>query len=78
MPNPVKDVASLQFYAEKAFAYNIEISNIHGKILQVQKGSATAGTNTQRINVQGLSQGQYFVTLINDRGEIQTIKLIKL
>ena len=77
MPNPARDVATIQFYAEAAFAYRIEIADIRGKILRVQKGNATEGTNVQRINVQSLTQGEYLINIINDRGQKQTSTLIK-
>lgn len=77
MPNPAKDIATLQFYAERSYAYSVQVADITGKILLVKKGTAVPGANTEKINVQNFASGYYFVTIINDRGEKQTLKLMR-
>ena len=37
MPNPAKDIATLQFYAERSYSYSIQLVDITGKILLVKK-----------------------------------------
>ncbi|MEP6465854.1 MAG: T9SS type A sorting domain-containing protein [Parafilimonas sp.] len=77
MPNPVKDIATIQFYANTTYSYSLQISDISGKSLLSKKGSAVAGTNIEKLNVQRFAAGSYFITLINDKGERQTVKMIK-
>ena len=77
MPNPVKDIATIKFSAERAYSYTINVNDMSGKLLLSQKGTAVAGSNTERLNVQQYATGTYFITIINDKGEKQSVKMIK-
>ncbi|HEY2727896.1 MAG TPA: T9SS type A sorting domain-containing protein, partial [Parafilimonas sp.] len=77
MPNPVKDIATLQFSAKTSCAYTIEITDLSGKSLISMKGTTTSGTNTQKINVSQFTPGTYFIILTNNEGERETVKMIK-
>lgn len=78
MPNPAKEMAIVQFTAASQFDYTVQVSDASGRILQTQKGRSVAGSNSIRLNVQNLTQGQYFVTLISKTGEKQTARLVKI
>ncbi|MEO8712663.1 MAG: T9SS type A sorting domain-containing protein, partial [Parafilimonas sp.] len=77
MPNPVKDIATLQFYAKTNYAYTIQITDVRGRSLLQKKGAATTGTNTKKFNVQNLSAGTYFILFTKSTGEKQTLEMIK-
>lgn len=77
MPDPARDIALLRFYAASSFSYTVQVTDIAGKILLIKKGTATPGTNVENLHVQQFAIGLYFVTLINNKGEKQTVKLVK-
>lgn len=77
IPNPVQDIATLQFYTENSFTYSVKIADMTGKIVLIKKGTALPGIVIERLDVQKLVTGQYFVTLINSKGEKETLKLMK-
>jgi hypothetical protein len=77
MPNPVKDIAILRFFAERTDAYTIEINDINGSKLLTRKGISLPGTNLEKFDVADLSAGMYLVTLIYENGGRRTLKMIK-
>lgn len=77
MPNPARDFAMLTFETGKAAAYNLELSDINGKVLWRKKSVSLAGENREKINVQPFASGLYFITLIYADGSRRTIKMIK-
>ncbi|MEP6683130.1 MAG: T9SS type A sorting domain-containing protein [Parafilimonas sp.] len=77
MPNPVKDIATIKFSADRAYTYSINVNDISGKLLLSKKGTAVTGVNTEKLNVQQFANGAYFITIINDKGEKQAVKMIK-
>lgn len=77
LTNPVRDIATLRFYAEGTSDYMIIISDLAGKILLTKKGVTTRGNNIEKLNVQQFAAGSYFIVLINNKGEKQTLKLLK-
>jgi hypothetical protein len=77
MPNPVKNIATLKFYAKINYSYTIQISDMRGRLLLQKKGTAAAGANTEKFNVQHLAAGTYFILFSNNTGERQTLEMIK-
>ncbi|CAN5502508.1 hypothetical protein BH10BAC2_BH10BAC2_28790 [soil metagenome] len=77
MPNPARDYIVLTFKAEKTAAYNVELTDINGKMLWRKKSVSFAGENREKINVQPFADGLYFITLIYADGSRKTIKMIK-
>jgi hypothetical protein len=77
MPNPVKDIATLRFFAKTSGAYTIEINDINGSNLFIRKGISIPGTNFERFDVADLSAGMYLITLIDANGGRRTLKMIK-
>ncbi|MBS1745838.1 MAG: T9SS type A sorting domain-containing protein [Bacteroidetes bacterium] len=77
MPNPVKDIASIRFIAEKTWIYRIKITDMSGKSLFTKKGTGLPGTNTIPINVQHLAPGTYLIVFSNEAGVQTTLKMIK-
>jgi hypothetical protein len=77
MPNPAKTVAYITFNATKEQKYSLEITSLSGKLLQHKDGIAYNGQNKVSLDVHNYANGVYIVTLINDKGERQTMKLVK-
>jgi hypothetical protein len=77
MPNPARAVAYLAFNATEEHKYSIEITSMEGKLLQHKGGIALKGENKVSLDVHNYANGVYIVTLINDKGERKSIKLVK-
>jgi hypothetical protein len=77
MPNPVKDIATVKFFSTKSEVYSLEITDVHGSTLSIQKNIARPGTNLEKLDVAQFSGGIYFITLIEQTGERKTIQMIK-
>jgi hypothetical protein len=77
MPNPVKDFATIKFTASNTFNYTITVNDLSGQLLQSKNGTAVPGMNTEKLDVQRLANGTYFIIITNDKGEKQAVKMIK-
>jgi hypothetical protein len=77
MPNPVKDIATLRFFATRTDSYTIEVNDINGGKLLTRKGISLPGTNLEKFDVANLSAGMYLITLIDASGGRRTLKMIK-
>jgi hypothetical protein len=77
IPNPVKDVATVKFFTERSEAYTIELNDVNGKRLLIQKNISLPGNNLEKLNVSNFSAGMYLVTLIDESGGRRTLKMIK-
>jgi len=62
-PNPGNASTTLQFQLDKAQAYQIDIVDVNGKILEQKNGTAITGANPIHLKTQALSKGMYFVQL---------------
>lgn len=76
-PNPAKDYAYFTFDAGAEYRYTIDIMDISGRQVIRQTGMANKGSNVVRLNVHGLANGMYMVSLVNEQGERKTVKLVK-
>jgi hypothetical protein len=61
-PNPAISVASVTFDAN-AGAYSIAITDVTGRTLLCEEGTAIAGQNSHILNISGLASGLYTVTV---------------
>jgi hypothetical protein len=77
MPNPVKDNATIRFFTATSEAYTIEINDVNGKQLLIQKNTSLPGTNLKQLDVAGFSTGIYFIMLTDKNGERRMLKMIK-
>ena len=76
-PNPTKNIAVLQFYANSSYVYSVQLADITGKIILSKRGTAIPGANVEKFDIANFANGYYFLTLINNKGKKQTIKLLK-
>ena len=72
-PNPATDVLNINISNASFKNSRVTISNISGQELM---NTNMIGTNTQ-INIEGLSNGIYFVNITNDNGFNKTVKFVK-
>jgi hypothetical protein len=68
-PNPVKDIATLSVNLKQAGNLTIELTNLVGqKVMSVNKGNVTAGSQTFTVDASQLKAGVYFYTVkLNDQ-----------
>lgn len=77
-PNPARDVTYLNFTAANEYRYTIEVTDMTGKVVIRKSGVATEGSNKVLVNVSGLIDGLYNVSVTNnDNGTKITTKLVK-
>jgi hypothetical protein len=77
LPNPVSSIATLSFYAQNSYEYTIRIADISGRTVLMKKGIATASSNQVKLDVSRFTAGIYFITVVNNSGEMKTVKMIK-
>ena len=75
-PNPAKSFIMLSYNAEKSGTLNLSLTATNGKELQKQKITVQKGMNLQTINVSALSNGIYFIRIIQN-GRQRVLKFIK-
>ncbi|HTE29302.1 MAG TPA: zinc-dependent metalloprotease family protein [Chryseolinea sp.] len=76
-PNPVQDLATVVFNAEKKDAqYELRVIDIYGQVLIAKKGMTNPGVNTMQIRLGRYAKGIYMVTLVMDN-KIRSQKLFK-
>jgi hypothetical protein len=76
-PNPAENIAHLSFTARDANKYMVTLTDINGKLLMHINGIGVKGENIVNIDVHNYANGIYIITLVNYRGEIKRIKLLK-
>ncbi len=70
-PNPARDFANLQM--DKLVNGTIAITDLYGKELRRQ----TINSKLQRLNIEGLSKGMYFVTIATNENKVTEKLLIE-
>jgi hypothetical protein len=74
-PNPAKTNATIVFTATGN--YSLKITDLSGKILQTKTGTAMKGENIINLDISMFARGSYFVTLVDDKKQLQNLKLQK-
>ena len=74
-PNPAKSFATLSFYAEGK--YTITITDISGKIFQTKVGVSNKNENIIQLDVSKYASGFYLISIVDEKGNKQTLKLNK-
>ncbi len=73
-PNPAKATTTIVF--NSIGNYSIKITDVSGRVLETKTGVAD-GKTTMYLDVGRYLAGEYFATLYNNNGKIQTLKLTK-
>jgi len=66
-PNPVSEIANLEFNADYSGTEELIIYDITGKIVYSQQLEITSGNNKIPINVTNLSSGTYLISIKSER-----------
>ncbi len=74
-PNPATDRATIQFTSEDNSDYRLRISDVTGRTLFLENGTAAAGLNTKVLSLDGFASGVYNLTIEMNNAQ-QQIKLI--
>lgn len=74
-PNPATDRATIQFTSEDNSDYRLRISDVTGRTLFLENGTAAAGLNTKLLSLDGFATGVYNLTIEMNNAQ-QQIKLI--
>ena len=72
-PNPVSDKVSISFLPPKYWnnSYKIEIYNVKGELVLSQAEEIIqTGEQLLKLNLEGLSQGVYFIKIMDDNNSI--------
>ena len=72
-PVPAKDLMNLSFSANKSEKVTIEVYGLNGVRYSVQTLQTTPGSNSVKLNVQGLGAGYYFARITGTEGS-NTVK----
>ena len=70
LPNPTNGIVNLIYQTTNANQYQIEVLDVHGRVLQKQQTSSHIGTNQINLDVSNLSQGVYYVRLSDGVGQL--------
>jgi hypothetical protein len=74
-PNPAKTIVTVSF--NTTGNYVLKLTDVSGNVLQTKTGTALKAGNTTQLNVSKNARGTYFITIINQQHEVQTLKLNK-
>lgn len=77
MPNPAKTETYVVMSSGEPQKYSVTITSITGKLLQQKNVIALKGENMISLDVHNYTNGIYMVTIINEKGERNTLKLVK-
>jgi hypothetical protein len=74
-PNPIGDEdGKLSFYSDEVKSFNIEVSDLSGKLVLSKMVTSVKGQNTVDINLSSLEKGTY---LVNIGGTADVLKLVR-
>jgi hypothetical protein len=72
-PNPAKDYINIEFVNSKFTNSKIQVSDISGK----EYFNIDMKSESQKINIENLVSGVYFVKITNNNGTNKTVKFVK-
>lgn len=76
-PNPATENVSLEYNATISGNHSISLVDVTGKLIYTENFSAQKGNNLKQINLNGVEAGVYFITIADENGRTNHIRLIK-
>ncbi len=76
-PNPAAENVSLEYNSLSAGNHSITLNDVTGKLIYTENYSAQKGNNLKQINLNGIEAGIYLVTIANENGILNHIRLVK-
>ena len=74
-PNPASDQVNISFVSNEEFDFNIVVADISGRQMINEEYFAKQGVNKYNLNLNGLRQGVYLLSLRGEKGTLN-FKLI--
>lgn len=76
-PNPVQSQLTIEYNAVKEETVNVRITDVLGKVVMTQAVNLQKGFNKAQIDMSGLKQGIYNMTIISNSGVVSTSRVTK-
>ncbi|KAA5536455.1 T9SS type A sorting domain-containing protein [Taibaiella lutea] len=76
-PNPVKSQLTVEYNSAKDEVMNIRVTDVMGKVVLTQEMNLQKGFNKTVMDMSGLGQGIYNMTIISNSGMVYTSKVIR-
>lgn len=76
-PNPANENVILNYVSLDGGDHRITITDVNGKLVSTYSIAAMKGNNEQQISLSGMNAGIYIVTIIDENGNAQHMKLVK-
>ncbi len=76
-PNPAANECTITFFANGNENYTINILNLKGNVLMRNSVASTKGMNNFKVNISNLAAGTYIVSINDQTGKQNNLKLIK-
>ncbi len=76
-PNPVSDIANIEFTSSVSDNYLLSVSDINGQKIMEKSLSALNGANTVAADLKEIAAGTYFISLLYNGNLVATQQIIK-
>ncbi|MCC6282529.1 MAG: T9SS type A sorting domain-containing protein, partial [Saprospiraceae bacterium] len=76
-PNPTNGRTAVQFSSETAFAAQLVLVDLTGRMVRTENHSITPGEQSIQLDLTNLPGGLYFARLSNDQGGQRSFKVVK-
>jgi len=78
-PNPSSDFLFIDFaWAKKGESAKLKVLDLSGKLIQEKVIEINQGNNQAKLDVQALSQGNYFIELTGETWKISSDQFVKM
>lgn len=77
IPNPVKNISTLQLIAGQSSRATIIVSDIVGKVLSKKEVNVQEGSNDIEMDFSHLNAGTYQIIVTNSSGISKTLRFVK-
>jgi hypothetical protein len=74
-PNPASNEVTVSFHSTHEKTMSIKLVDITGKIVKTIQIKATVGSNTAKIAIPNISNGQYIISIDSDVGNVYREKI---
>ena len=75
-PNPTSGKVKIAFNSLISARYSLKVVDVIGKILVNRDLTAVEGQNEMDINLENVAKGLYFISLQQENGESETLRLV--
>ena len=76
-PNPIADIAKIQFNMKSTQSATARLFNAMGQIISVTNHNLLSGSNTIEVDLSGYSEGTYFVQMSTKDAKSKMLPIVK-